>query len=198
MNSGTMSETDKKFAIIISTVGHTVADGADASSEFTAPPVDRIQHKQQVDETSKRVGCDDSDDDMVNEDGQNGDGAGGEEEEEVPAWIRYLPKKLKSSNSSSMSETASVAVVPLVTTVRPSSNPFGPTSLKARSASHRSRRVTQSTAPYQSNISSASNTDSAVGQSSAPAAAAERVRARMKSSRCNVTEASMLFSMSSL
>lgn len=110
-----------------------------------------------------------------------------EEDEEIPAWIRYLPKGLEKSHGSSSSSSGSggnamgvlenVAQIPKKVNQRPSSNPFGSTSLKATSVSRqlREKRLSDN-APYR-------NTQS-------------REKIKDKLNRCNVGEASMLLSLS--
>lgn len=112
-----------------------------------------------------------------------------EEDEEIPAWIRYLPKGLEkshcsTSNSSGTAGNSAETVENLAHVLkkvnqRPSSNPFGSTSLKATSVSSqlREKRLNDN-APYRSNQL--------------------REKIKDKLNRCNVGEASMLLSLSSI
>ena len=119
-----------------------------------------------------------------------------EEEEEIPAWIRYMPRTHSQGYSTSSTANGSGHVSSHLdldlseqlphsarnVKQRPSSNPFGSTSLKATSVSRqqREKRLNEN-GPYKYIQSR------------------ERIKdIKDKLSRCNVGEASMLLSMSSI
>ncbi len=146
---------------------------------------------------------DDDDDGHPDPDGEGDDGRGtnqattepDDEVEPVPAWIRYMPKKLQqqpkvddtvvSANEVLVNMQLEslapppVPAAPVLVPIKPSSNRFGPTSLKARSQK-RSRTGTSS-APYAQDEQRSSSQ-----------------RMKDKLNRCNVIEAEMLFSMTGI
>lgn len=118
--------------------------------------------------------------------GKEGEGEE-EEDEEIPAWIRYLPKgNLERQHTrASIGDLGSDSVEQVQRRVsqRPSSNPFGSTSLKATSVSRQQREKRMSAnEPYRAGDRG------------------DRARVRdilkEKLNMCNVSEASMLLSMS--
>lgn len=116
-----------------------------------------------------------------------------DEVEPVPAWIRYMPKNLQQKPKiddaivlanevrmdMQLEPLAPPAVpVPVLVPIKPSSNRFGPTSLKAKS---QKRSRSSSSAPYAQDEQRTSS---------------QRLKDRLN--RCNVNEAAMLFSMSGI
>ena len=131
---------------------------------------------------------DSSGSEMDEVEGTSNDGEEETEEEEVlPAWMRYLPRThfVSSSSSSSSSTTTKHTykepdTYGPISKQPPSSNRFGPTSLQAKS--QKRPRITLNNSP---------NT----ARSQILPSSRHRIQDKLK--RSNVTEAAMLFSLSS-
>jgi hypothetical protein len=121
----------------------------------------------------------DDDDDHDNDHDNDNDNNGDDEQEEVPAWVRYMPRGTLSSSSSGHAPSGEGTDADMHTTVavKPSSNAFGPTSSRAKGQ----KRLKTGREPPPSSLDPAT-------------ASQQRIKDKLR--RCNVTEAAVLFSMS--
>ena len=114
-------------------------------------------------------------DDEAGDDGGDDD----DEEEQVPAWLRYMPRralKATSSKKAPPDDATNDARMHTKVPVKPSSNAFGPTSLRAKG--QKRARTAPPPDPDPTTTSS------------------QQQRIKDKLRRCNVAEAAALFSMS--
>ena len=183
MDLGIYGSSDDNFSSIMAAAKEeapesTTKDTSEASSPHTALPLTHTTGKR------SRIEDDDSSGSELDEvEGTSNDGEE-ETEEVVPAWMRYLPKTnfVPSSSSITTIDTfkEEADTHKPISKQPPSSNRFGPTSLTAKS--QKRPRIT----PHNSSSTT-----------SIPIVPSSHQRIHDKLKRTNVTEAAMLFSMSS-